>query len=523
MIKRCAFTKKVVSIILSMCIVANSSLLNVCATELPQNDDETTSSIIDSTSGIATNSKSIEEIIGQYKFRARQGHGFAAERGNDLIDKIKGKNTVIVGDNNVANGADRMIINRDGSTLLIQTKYHATASSSINDCFDDVTGLFRYLDGDGNPMQIEVPKDQYEQVVNLMRAKIEAKKVPGITDPNEAENLVRKGNITYKAAQNLAKAGTIESLTYDAATGVVSSTCAAGISVVLNYAACRLNGYDRDKAVKLAAEEGLYTGVLIFGTHIVASQLSKTALKDAFKTSSEELVKACGKNFAEAIVNSMGKSAAKAGTEAAAKGSVEAAAKALRIEGIFSVVALVFFTIPDALDLFSGKISRTQFVKNFAVTAASIAGGVAGGAGGAVIGELIVPGAGAAVGKVVGTFVGGFAAGIVTDIVADSIVDDDATAMYDYIQTGFAQKCEDYLISEKEAENIVNELANKLDDKLFKEMYKCDESRRIQFVDDLLEPLFEQEVAKRQPLPELTEEELRFQLKQKLSGVALIH
>ena len=45
----------------------------------------------------------------------------------------------------------------------------------------------------------------------------------GVTDGSEAENLVRKGNVTYAQAKNIAKAGTIDSLKYDAANGVITA------------------------------------------------------------------------------------------------------------------------------------------------------------------------------------------------------------------------------------------------------------------------------------------------------------
>ncbi|NWP01083.1 hypothetical protein GY973_23650, partial [Escherichia coli] len=37
-----------------------------------------------------------------------QGHGFAAERGNHIVDRVRLKNARILGDNNARNGADRL-------------------------------------------------------------------------------------------------------------------------------------------------------------------------------------------------------------------------------------------------------------------------------------------------------------------------------------------------------------------------------------------------------------------------------
>ena len=513
---------RIIAMLVCISIVLNSAPMTSLASEYSNSQDETTSIIIDTSSAIAANAKSVEEIVAQYKFTASKGHGFAAERGNNLADKIKGKNAIVVGDNNQLNGPDRKIVGRGGTVLLIQTKYHATASSTIGDCFDE-TGFFRYVDADNHPMQIEVPKDQYEECVSIMRTKIKEGKVKGVTNPDEAENIVRKGNLSYNAAKNLAKAGTLDSIVYDAKTGVVTATVTFGISAVLNYTACRINGSGREDAIKVAAEEGLHTGVLVFGTHVIASQLSKTALKDAFKTSSEALVKACGKNFAESLVRVAGKNAAEAGAEMTAKTLTANAAKALRTEAIFAVVAIVVFTIPDAVDLFSGRISQKQFVKNFAVIGVSIVASTAGAIGGGALGNLIVPGVGTIPGYIIGGLMGGVGGGIAADVIADYITEDDAEEMYALIQDRFAQNCEDYLVSEEEANNIVNEFSKMLNNDLFKDMYQCEENKREQFVDDLLEPLFEKEVAKRPKLEDITEEDLRMQLKQELAGVALIH
>ena len=75
------------------------------------------------------------------KLHARQGHGFAAERANTLFDNLTGHDAKIVGDDNAKNGADRIV---DG--VYIQSKYCATGSRCINDCFEeDGKGTFRYM------------------------------------------------------------------------------------------------------------------------------------------------------------------------------------------------------------------------------------------------------------------------------------------------------------------------------------------------------------------------------------------
>lgn len=55
-----------------------------------------------------------------------QGHGFAAERGNTLLDRLCGKWARVVGDDNAKNGADRWVQGKH-----LQTKYCRTAARSV--------------------------------------------------------------------------------------------------------------------------------------------------------------------------------------------------------------------------------------------------------------------------------------------------------------------------------------------------------------------------------------------------------
>ena len=68
--------------------------------------------------GIANGTyNTVNKLYDEEKFRARQGHGFAAERVEHLYDKLTGHDAKILGDDNIKNGADRIV---DGT--LIQSK-----------------------------------------------------------------------------------------------------------------------------------------------------------------------------------------------------------------------------------------------------------------------------------------------------------------------------------------------------------------------------------------------------------------
>lgn len=515
--------KKAIAMIECLVLLSQSLPINAQATEttIPGKEDTVLSDSIDPSTAAIVNIKTVNDILAQAKFSARQGHGFAAERGNNLVDKIKGKNTIVVGDNNVKNGPDRLILNRDGTIKFsIQDKYYRSATESINACFDE-TGMFRYYDGDGRPMLIEVPSDQYEKAVSCMQDKIEAGLIDGVTDPQEAKTLVKKGNLTYAQAKNLAKAGTLESLTYDAANGAVTAGCAFGISTLINYSIHRFNGTEREDAIKMAAEDGLKTGGLVFCSSVIASQLSKTGAANIFKPSSEALAKALGEDFAKALIKASGEKVIVASEEATVKTVTDQAAKVIRGQAIAAVVTIVVFSVPDAIDLFNGRISQKQFVKNFAVTAVSVVGGTAGAIGGGALSNFLIPGVGSVPGAIVGGIVGGAASGWAADMIADYITDDDADESYKRIEEAFAQNCNDYLVSEEEAQHIVDQFSKMLDDSMYKDIYQ--NRGNDKYIDGILIPLFEAEVKKREKIVAPTEEEMRQQLKEELKEVAFIH
>ena len=229
-----------------------------------------------------------------------RGHGFAAEKANDLWDKVAGKNAQIIGGDNAKNGADRLV---DG--VFIQTKYCKSASKSIAECFEG--GELRYVNGDGTPMQIEVPSDQYDSAVQAMRHRIEKGQVPGVTDPEQAKNIVRKGSFTYEQARNIAKCGTVESITYDAVNGVKLAGSAMGISAAITFAVATWNGEDFEEALKGACYTGLKVGGTAWLTSILAAQAGRTGAEQALRGGTDWVVKQLGAKASANIVNGLRK------------------------------------------------------------------------------------------------------------------------------------------------------------------------------------------------------------------------
>lgn len=195
------------------------------------------------------------------KYHTKGGHGFAAEDANAFADRIRLKQVEVTGTSYEANGADRVV---DGVPL--QTKYYQTPASTINAAFDVETGTYRY-----NSQVLEVPKDQYDECVKIMRERIARGKVPGVTDLSEVERLVKRGDVSYKQARNIAKAGNIDSLLFDAKTQAITTSYVFAISFGIHFAKRRWDGDETEDAIKGAVASAVAAG----GTTLAQASLQR--------------------------------------------------------------------------------------------------------------------------------------------------------------------------------------------------------------------------------------------------------
>ena len=229
-------------------------------------------------------------------FRASRGHGFAAEKANHLNDVLKSKDAKIIGGDNAKNGADRLV---DG--VNIQTKYCNTGSKCISECFDN--GKFRYLCGDGSPMQIEVPSDKYDSAVQAMENRIKKGQVSGVSDPKDAKTIVRKGAFSYAQVKNIAKFGTLESLTYDTVNGIRLAGTAMGISATVSFAVSVWRGDAWETALESACYTGLKVGGVAWVSSVITAQLGRTGIEQGLRGSTDWIVKKIGARGASLLAN----------------------------------------------------------------------------------------------------------------------------------------------------------------------------------------------------------------------------
>lgn len=415
------------------------------------------------------------------RFHATQGHGYAAEQVNDGIDTIFGRDAKIVGNDNAKNGADRMV---DGE--FIQTKYCQDARTSVNAGFENGgQGSYRYLDKNGNPMQLEVPSDQYDEAVRCMEQKIKEGKVPGVSDPKRAKDLIRKGHVTYAQAKAIAKAGTIESLTFDAAHGVVIGASALGISATITFAQAIWNGESVEKAVDQALIAGLQAGGAGFLIAVGTAQMARTGVNQVLMTPSIALVKVLPPPVRQALVNFL-----RTGAPIYGEAATRNLAKLMRSNVIASTVTIVVLSSGNIINYFRGRISAAQLMAEVSVLAAGIVGGYI---GGAFLGALFGP---------LGAIAGGMIVGSLSSSAAQKLISEfhesDAEKMIEILQDSLQQLAPGYLLNQEEGLLVVEELRKLLNAEVLLCMFASKDQKL--FADTLVEEAIHRVICCRAPI-----------------------
>ena len=133
----------------------------------------------------------------------------------------------------------------------------------------------------------------------------------------------------------------------------------------------------------------------------------------------------------------------------------------------------------------------------------------------------MIPGVGNMAGGVVGGLAGGVGGSLLGSFALDQVYAGDAEAMYEVLDEVYAQLAEEYLIVTAEGDAIAASLAERLDDNTLKDMYASEDRGR--FADELLRPLFEEQVATRLFVENPTDAMVRSATLEALQGIVFIH
>lgn len=339
-------------------------------------------------------------------------------------------------------------------------------------------------------MTIEVPKDEniYNQAVERMQEKIKNGQVEGVTDPAEAQNIVKQGNYTYQQARNIARAGNIDSLKYDATNGAVIAASSFGVSAVIAFGTSIWSGDSLDIAAKKAALCGVKIAGTSFFVSILSQQLLKAGLNSAMVSGTEAIANALGPKACAVIVNAF-----RSGPNIYGAAAMKSAAKLLRGNAVVAGLTVVALSSVDIYDIVHGRISSAQLAKNLATTIGSVAGGIGGWIGGTALGTAIFPGPGTIVGGLVGSLGGGVTASKLIEVSVGYFVKDDAEQMLAIITEVMNDVCNEYLLCESEANKVVESIQDALGHgSTLKDMYAS--NNRKEFARTLILPSTEEVV-----------------------------
>ena len=453
--------------------------------------------------------------------QSKTGHGIYAEHAGSMLDRLAGERSSTVGqdlDENghyAKDGPDKIV-----NGINIQCKYCRSAGDSVRNCFrKDADGnyVYRYFNAaDGSPMPVEVAKDQRTDAVRLMRDRIEKGQVPGVTNPDDAEKLIRQGRLTKQQARNLAKAGTFESITYDAVTGAVNCAAVCGISALVSFGSVF---WATDGDLDKAANAALYTGLEVFGplyaAHLISSQLARTGFSKSLIPATDSFAKSLNQKMLRRMVNAF--------RALSGKGPISGAAvpktfgKALRTTAFTQAVMLVAFSVPNTYNVFAGKASGAQYVKDMTSLVASFGGTAAGGFGAGLIlaehtrktGEKIDKKIGGAIGFAAGAVVG-TGASVAARAIGNLFHEDDALITTRLFNAALANTCLDYMLADAEIDAVIAKLDEKDTSKAIKKLQKKLISSDAQYQDiiDFLTPIADEIVEKRPKITAAMESEM---------------
>lgn len=426
------------------------------------------------------------------KYHTKGATGFAAEDMSSLEDFWKGHDVFQAGRNNEKDGAD---IITDGQPR--QLKYYSSAKATVSSAFDKTTGNYRYGD-----MPLEVPLDQYEESLEIMRAKIAEGKVPGITNPDDAALLVKKGVVTWKQARNIARAGNIDSLRYDVKNQSVAAASAFGISFAitfgLNCIFAKHNKTSLKEVFALSVLSGLKAGTITLTSGVLSQQFLRTTVGREFaayftkisKQGIDFIYKKGGQGFIEKAASTL------LGEKLEEHLAKNALVKVLRTNTVTNLGVFVVTSIPDTYRVLIGQISSKQFVKNLVVNASGL--------GGASLGMLAGSALGPA-GLIGGALAGGLVFSWSTKKVADSISKDDAELMQELIRVALVELSNEYMIqSEEEFRNCIKAITveKAIDTNLLRLMYSIgaehdNDELRVEIAKEKLEYYFQTTIRSR--------------------------
>jgi hypothetical protein len=399
--------------------------------------------------------------------KGAQGHGPGAEHANSYLDRLIGRFAKSVGADNAKNGADRIV---DGAK--VQTKYCKTAGKSVGQAFDE-NKRYRYWDGE-KPMQLEVPRDQYEKALADMRRRIKQGHMQPVTDPDEAVNIIRKGHLTYEHARNLTKFGTWESLTYDAAEGMVAGAGSATIGFSITAGLVYIRTGDAKVALQAAVIQAGKSGLVAAVSHVGAQQLHRI-----------ELVQSALQHVELSCLSPSVQKALMAGYGVT---SVNHLNYALRGNIVSAVVSVALTSVPDVYRLIRREVTLAKLKRTVVTGTGAAVGGAAGMVAGGAVGSAVAGPFGTWAGKIIGGSLGAMAVGALIDAFFAEQKDREREAANAHFRAHLEHLALGFSLSEEELRCVIRNFLRLSNDEMHQKILAGKNNGR-QYLNSVLKPI----------------------------------
>lgn len=406
----------------------------------------------------------------------RQGHGYAAEYGNNTIDRFLGRRVVNEAQNldssgrQMKDGADRIV-----NGIPIQTKYINSPSGFIGEVLID--GHLRYMQ-DGVPMQLEVPRDKYDSCVKDYQRKIDKGEIAEIAPGSDARDYIRKGHLTYDQAYMVKQALTIQGMTIDTLNAFNLGKDAAVANFIIHFAIEAWNGKNVDDAFRASLQAGgkeLGHSVLV---NVLVQQFHRKNFANLFKRNFVGGEKAGFVGIDNPIYKLSDFVAEKVQTSALAETEIGKCLGLKEVDAyqVINTTVVVCVTYgPDIIKAIEGRISKAQWFKNSTIATASL--GV--GKFAVVVAEKVFGIATGGVGGAIISILGGMFGGYAAKRILDDYIQDDSVRMFIVLKKEFLDVTMQINLSQEELLLIANNTigAENVSDVL-EEMYMSGQEKR---------------------------------------------
>ena len=109
----------------------------------------------------------------------------------------------------------------------------------------------------------------------------------------------------HPIVRNIARFGTIESITYDAVNGIKIAATAMGISSAISFAVSIWNGEQWDIALENACYDGLKVGGIAWVSSLLTAQLGRTGIEQGLRGGTDWVVRQMGPKAAAWLANGL--------------------------------------------------------------------------------------------------------------------------------------------------------------------------------------------------------------------------